>query len=332
MAFSWASICVAALLPILPHRAFGGNVSSFVEDNATSMNESQVVSEAPEIANSSDSWIEDLIRFIKGNATSTNQSHNVSEAPEILNTSDSWIEDPSQVLALLESSSSYHRSGAKECARIAAATYCRTAGPGVSHARIVGSGAQLAVVGRWHGHCIAAFRGTDNAENIREDLESLRMVPLPGCSGCMVGEGILRAYQSVAGGVKAALHHLGCKQVAVTGHSLGANMAILALSDLARSGFQPQTSYTFGQSRIGNVAFHRAWKVAVGHAHVFRFVHGEDPIVRVGPVGSLTYEGTRVYLPGASVKHDHSCYLGIGFKRDTLLRGRVCGVHCNMYP
>lgn len=298
MAFSRARISWAAfvLQSILPCEVIGGNTSG-----------------------------------LEGNATSMYQSHNVSDAAESLNSSDSWIENVSQPLALLESMS-YRRSAAKTCARISAATYCKAAGPGVSHARIVGSGAELAVVGRWAGHCIAAFRGTDNLENIREDLVSWRLVPLPGCPGCMVGEGILTAYQSVAGGVKAALHSLGCSRVSVTGHSLGANMAILALSDLARSGFHPQTSYTFGQSRIGNFAFHRAWEAAVGHARVFRFVHGDDPIIRVGPIGSFTHEGTEVFLPGASVAHDHSCYLGIRFKTDTNLRGRICGTHCNMYP
>jgi len=155
----------------------------------------------------------------------------------------------------------------------------------------------------------------------------------------MVGEGILAAYHSVAGGVKSALRGLRCSQVTVTGHSLGANMAILALFDLARAGFHLRTSYTFGQSRVGNVAFTRAWRAALGHTHVFRLVHGMDPVVRVGPIGSMTYEGTKVYLPGASIAHDHSCYLGVGFKRDKThlrgdehFRGRACGTHCRMFP
>lgn len=164
-----------------------------------------------------------------------------------------------------------------------------------------------------------------------EDLISLKLVPWPGCDGCMVGEGILGAYKRVAGGIKAALHGLDCSQVTVTGHSLGANMAILALLDLARSGFHLRTSYTFGQSRIGNMAFHETWTAAVP-CQVFRFVHGADPIVHVGPIGSLTHEGTAIYLAGASVAHDHSCYLGIRFKRETLLRGRICGTKCRMFP
>jgi len=291
---SIAVLCISTSLFLLPAGTWGGNVSDLTSTTA-------------DLGESEDLWE---------------------------NSSDLFTEDDLQAADLLETGSSYNFGEARACARISAATYCRRGGPGVTHVKLVGSGAELAAVGRWRGHCIVAFRGTDNVESALEDFISLRLVPLPGCQGCEVGEGILDAYNRVAGGIKSALHSLGCSQVSVTGHSLGANMAILALLDLAQSGFHLRTSYTFGQSRVGNTAFHNSWKAAV-HCQVFRFVHGEDPIVHLGPIGSWTHEGTEIYLAGASVAHDHSCYLGIGFKKEAFLRGhlgRVCGTKCKMYP
>eukprot|EP00933_Yihiella_yeosuensis_P014817 TRINITY_DN1311_c0_g1_i1.p1 TRINITY_DN1311_c0_g1~~TRINITY_DN1311_c0_g1_i1.p1 ORF type:complete len:352 (-),score=53.87 TRINITY_DN1311_c0_g1_i1:366-1421(-) len=171
-------------------------------------------------------------------------------------------------------------------------------------ARYINGGSDLAVVGRARGHCVAIFRGTSNLGNAIQDLRSLRMAPF-GCPGCKVGVGILRAYKNVAGGVKGALRSMGCSSVAVVGHSLGAAMAIVALYDLSRSGFHILPSYTYGQPRTGNAAFHQAWRSTV-HAPVFRVVHGMDPIVHTGPIlGSRDHNGMEIYKPGHGGVSDH---------------------------
>merc|ERR1712232_1114785 len=130
-----------------------------------------------------------------------------------------------------------------------------------------------------------------------------------GCSGCRGGAGFVSGYESVAGQIKSALHSLGCHTVAVTGHSLGAAKAILAVYQLAKDGYAITTSYVFGEPRVGNGAFQGAFHNAV-HARVFRVVHGQDPIVKLGAPGSSAV-GTEIYQPGNSVLTDHLHYSGV---------------------
>jgi len=201
--------------------------------------------------------------------------------------------------------------GARWYAEICRAINCGGGAPGVRGARWFYTGASAALVGRIGGKCLVAFRGTANWGGVLQDIMSLRLVPLPGCPGCMVGDGILAGYNSLAGRIKGALRAQGCSQVSVTGHSLGAAEAVVAVYDLSRSGFHITTSYTFGQPRVGNAAFHHAFAAALRGASFYRVVHGFDPIVQVGPLGSTTHEGTRIYEAGVNVFTDHLHYAGV---------------------
>jgi len=165
-----------------------------------------------------------------------------------------------------------------------------------------------ALVGQSGGHCVAAFRGTHNLAAAKQDLDSLNLVPWK-CSGCRVGAGFVAGYSSLAGQVKSVLRNSGCTSVAVTGHSLGAANAILALYDLATDGFSIVTSYVFGEPRVGNAAFQQAFDSVV-HASVFRVVHGQDPIQDLGAAGAV-HVGTKIYEPGNSILTDHQHYSGV---------------------
>jgi len=67
-----------------------------------------------------------------------------------------------------------------------------------------------------------------------------------------VAKGFYSAYLHLAPGIKQALNALGSASVVVTGHSLGAAMAGLAIMDLHASGYSvPGPHYTFGHPRDG---------------------------------------------------------------------------------
>jgi len=197
-------------------------------------------------------------------------------------------------------------------AEVCRAMNCGGPMPGVQQVQHFDAGGSAAAVGRKGGDCIVAFRGTHNIAGVIQDVESLVLVPVPGCPGCEVGTGILSGYNSLAGPIKGALRGLGCSAVTVTGHSLGAAEAVVAMYDLPQSGFHLNRGCTFGQPRVGNPAFHEAWQRAVGGAPVDRVVHGLDPIVPLGPVGSNTHEGREIFEPGFNVFTDHLYYAGVG--------------------
>lgn len=204
---------------------------------------------------------------------------------------------PASLLAVAGGGGSFY-------ARVCAAVNCRSGLP-LSSAHNFGE----AAVGKAGGHCVAAFRGTGNLRDAVQDLESFSLVGLPGCPGCRVGSGFLSGWRSVAGPVKGALRRLGCRSVAVTGHSLGAARAVLAAYDLARDGFRITTSYVFGEPRVGNGAFLSAFRRTV-HAQVFRVVHGRDPVAGTGNHGAHCV-GSEIYEPGNSVLTDHLHYSGV---------------------
>lgn len=146
------------------------------------------------------------------------------------------------------------------------------------------------------------------------------------------GCGIKLAYNKLAGDVRKHLKELKCSKVTVTGHSLGAAMAILALYDLSKD-YELQTTYTFGQPGVGNTQFHDDFQVRVHRASVFRFVHGTDPIPLFSPLGSPEMEGSEVFLPNDSKPplffKDHECYLGWYMGLDTPGKDTFCDLRCN---
>lgn len=153
------------------------------------------------------------------------------------------------------------------------------------------------------------FRGTDNAENFLLNMHTSKApYRMEGCGcsgesageggvwgaldvtpddtgGCEVHAGWLAAAQSVFPSVLRALEALveihPLAPVKLTGHSLGAVMALLTAVQL-QVGTRPRlmrstvTAITFGSPRIGNAAFARCASAVVPHA---RFTHLQDPVV-----------------------------------------------------
>ncbi len=85
----------------------------------------------------------------------------------------------------------------------------------------------------------------------------------PGCPGCRMADGFYKSYLALAPAVKVALNGIGAGTVVITGHSLGAGMAGIAMLDLHTSGFNlASTHYTFGHPRDGERTAARARRLA----------------------------------------------------------------------
>eukprot|EP00931_Biecheleriopsis_adriatica_P062602 TRINITY_DN37765_c0_g1_i1.p1 TRINITY_DN37765_c0_g1~~TRINITY_DN37765_c0_g1_i1.p1 ORF type:complete len:409 (+),score=74.14 TRINITY_DN37765_c0_g1_i1:44-1228(+) len=224
-----------------------------------------------------------------------------------------------------DEAASYNQQEAVRFAHVSAAAYCGAphyhtkdleslnCGPACSHLRghmrdmrlIHTNGdndAAYAIAGRLDGECVLAFRGTSDFSSAMADVKSLIPKALPDCSfkgqQCMVGSGIWDSYERNKAHILKAMNQLGCSKhqgVAVTGHSLGAAEAIVAIYDLKNLGYKILTSYTFGQPKVGNDAFVRSFRQKLGNTQIYRLVHAGDPIVKLGTMGALRHVGTEVF-------------------------------------
>lgn len=107
---------------------------------------------------------------------------------------------------------------------------------------------------------VVSFRGTDPAdiENWIVDLNTTMTTPYPGCSGCGVHSGFYEGYMGLSSQMISAVNEYGgtsAPSIFVTGHSLGAAMAVVATYELVLAGYPVTTSYNFGNPRVGNQAF-----------------------------------------------------------------------------
>jgi hypothetical protein len=150
----------------------------------------------------------------------------------------------------------------------------------------------FAFVGKRNGECIVSFRGTSDLEGWMSDLQSLDLVELTGASessipcsyggtNCMVGDGFMKNYNSIAAFVRGNLTEIGCgpdQPMTVTGHSLGAAEAAISMYDLYAKGWTIKQTYTFGQPRVGDLAFKQAFQHNLGATLNYRLTHYHDPI------------------------------------------------------
>jgi Lipase (class 3) len=115
---------------------------------------------------------------------------------------------------------------------------------------------------------VVSFRGTvGSLANWIEDLKVMRThAAVPNVPGALVADGFWDAWLSLRSQVERALFSAaadrapstpsgGKLRVLVTGHSLGASMAVLCAADLAQHGRFDLSVTTFGCPRTGNAAF-----------------------------------------------------------------------------
>jgi len=166
--------------------------------------------------------------------------------------------------------------------------------PGMTDVRAIESGKAndaFAYVAKKNGVCLAVFRGTSDLAGWLEDLKSATLVDLSdygygeicsyGGTTCKVGDGFMNNYNSVASYVKGNLTEIGCtkgSQLSITGHSLGAAEAGIAMFDLKHEGYDIIETYTFGQPRVGDKVFAQAYEAEFGPIDTYRVTHADDPV------------------------------------------------------
>lgn len=153
---------------------------------------------------------------------------------------------------------------------------------------------------------ILSFRGTiaTSIKNWVTDLKASKVKDYAGVSGAKVHAGFLNAWQSVRTQTFNAVRSLRTKypgyKLAITGHSLGGALAILAAADLSHNQQTVDEVYTFGAPRVGNSVFSTYFKQKI--AESYRIVNRDDivPHVPTKFMGFLHTPSERWYSDGQS--------------------------------
>jgi hypothetical protein len=141
------------------------------------------------------------------------------------------------------------------------------------------------------------FRGTDNIKGWIDDLTFIK-VPYPGIPGAQVHSGIYNAYLKVQDQVRSlyfrALSQCSlCNKVIITGHSLGAGLALFAAMDMRLYANRTMYLYNYGSPRIGNRAFS---DFAGSVLSIWRVTRDRDPVPHL-PLKIMGYnhESTEIF-------------------------------------
>ncbi|KAG6041141.1 hypothetical protein E4U41_005865 [Claviceps citrina] len=131
---------------------------------------------------------------------------------------------------------------------------------------------------------VLSARGSDSIRNFVTDIIFFWHVCHFG-SNCKVHAGFSKAWREVrdevVGIINSARGAYPNYRVVVTGHSLGAAVAVLAAADLRKDGITVDI-YTYGSPRVGNDHF-SDWMDAQPGGH-WRVTHGKDPIPKLPPL------------------------------------------------
>lgn len=131
------------------------------------------------------------------------------------------------------------------------------------------------------GDIVVSFRGTKDYLNFLADLKFFKTAAYPKCDGCKVHSGFYDDWTALQPQVVNEVMRLKGEQpranIFVTGHSLGASLAVLCAAELHYGqGLLINAVYTFGQPRVGNAHFRDFFN---NGTHVsWRVTHHRDPI------------------------------------------------------
>jgi len=145
---------------------------------------------------------------------------------------------------------------------------------------------------------VVAFRGTE-PKKLQDWLADANTVLINGPFGGRVHAGFSLALDSVWEPMLAAVLEFQDQGQSLwfTGHSLGAALAALAVARLRDERDKPVHGlYTFGQPRIGDRAFERAYNQD-NRSRSFRFVNNNDVVTRVPTrLMGFSHIGTFLYF------------------------------------
>jgi len=138
---------------------------------------------------------------------------------------------------------------------------------------------------------VFSFRGTqtDSVGDIDTDIQADMLATING----KVHRGFDTAYNLIADDINASVSKIGKLPLYVTGHSLGAALATIAVQSLEKSfGDQIAALYTFGSPRVGNDEFDNSLKPPI-----YRMVNATDGVTLIPFVSwGYTHAGDARYL------------------------------------
>jgi len=154
--------------------------------------------------------------------------------------------------------------------------------------------------------CVVSFRGTKNVANAIKDITFLpQSLSYERCRGCTVHQGFYDVWEAVEAKVLRVLAELGCapgtsrSSLLITGHSMGAALATLAMFTMEARGYSVAQAYNFAGPRMGNAAFSKTfdnWFSA--HPPLFRVTHANDVVSQMAPRWFFRHVGSEVFFPG----------------------------------
>ena len=146
----------------------------------------------------------------------------------------------------------------------------------------------FALVAQRDNDAYAIFRGTESPEDWYKDIECDQVTyGLPGVNNIgKVHEGFYELYKSLRAELLDQLNALGgVRRLLVTGHSLGAALAMTGMPDLMANALRHQVESTFQYNlagpRTGDPKFASA--LNNGPAHIYRIVNSCDIVPDVPP-------------------------------------------------
>jgi len=142
------------------------------------------------------------------------------------------------------------------------------------------------VIATAHGATIVAFAGTDPLvpANWFSDFDvGLNVGPRLKLTPGRLHRGFDKAFEAVSAQVAEALVERGAEPLLITGHSMGAALAVIAADHcLSESNVRATAVYAFGMPRIGDEDFAARYNDTLG-ATTYRLVHGDDIVATVPP-------------------------------------------------
>ena len=143
-----------------------------------------------------------------------------------------------------------------------------------------------AVIAEGYGAIIVAFAGTDPlipANWITDFDVGLKFRFNERVTPPALHSGFEKAYRSVVGKVAEALAKRSETPVLVTGHSMGAALAVIAADDFfSEKKLRPTAVYAFGMPRVGDEDFAKRYNDTLGST-TYRLVHGSDVVATIPP-------------------------------------------------
>lgn len=150
---------------------------------------------------------------------------------------------------------------------------------------------------------LLAFRGTESSD-MDDWLTDLKIRHVAGPFG-RVHAGFQAAWQSIGSKVIETLREFSGpgQTIWITGHSLGGALAVLAAASLIKEAIPVAGLYTFGQPRVGDLAFAKKIDESLNRK-IFRFVNNQDIVTRVPPrLGGYSHRGICYFFDGRGKLH-----------------------------